>query len=333
MPVSTPGLFDLQVNGYAGVDFNASGLTPDALDHALEAMLRAGVTGCLPTIITAHRDELFERFAALDAAVAASRLGPSMVPGYHLEGPFLRAEPGYAGCHPPAAMGDPDADMVLELSGGLVRPILMVTLAPERNGALAVIARLKAAGMTVCIGHSAADFAQVEAAVAVGLSVSTHLGNGLPHHLPKLDNTLLAQLASPGLVGCFIADGHHTTPEALRALISLKGIDRSVLVTDAVLAAAASAGIYSFAGMTIERDASGVVRVPGQSNLAGSALELDQAVRNVVAWNIANPAQAIAMASDNARATIAGAARHHDLTLPQGETVWSDNLRVVSCRV
>ena len=85
----TTGLIDLQVNGYAGVDFNDPALDATALDHALNAMLRAGVTACLPTLITAPEPALAERFAALDRAVANSRLGKLMVPGFHLEGPFL----------------------------------------------------------------------------------------------------------------------------------------------------------------------------------------------------------------------------------------------------
>ena len=110
------GLIDLQVNGFAGVDFNNAALTADGLDHALWAMLRTGVTTCLPTLITAPEAVLAARFAALDAAVAGARLGPVMVPGYHLEGPFLNPAPGYAGCHPPAAMVDADVGL-LERSG------------------------------------------------------------------------------------------------------------------------------------------------------------------------------------------------------------------------
>ena len=100
------GLFDLQVNGFAGVDFNDPALTADALDHALAAMLRTGVTACLPTLITAAPDALAARLVALDRAVAQSRLGKLMVPGFHLEGPFLNPAEGYAGCHP-AALHDP----------------------------------------------------------------------------------------------------------------------------------------------------------------------------------------------------------------------------------
>src|SRR4051794_30871816 len=88
-PMWTAGLVDLQVNGYAGVDFNSAGVSPDALDHALHAMLRAGVTLCLPTLITAAESELAARLAALDRAIRLSRLGPVMAAGIHLEGPFL----------------------------------------------------------------------------------------------------------------------------------------------------------------------------------------------------------------------------------------------------
>ena len=102
------GLIDLQVNGYAGVDFNDTALTAAALDHALEAMLRSGVTTCLPTLITAAEADLADRLHALDEAVAHSRLGPLMVPGFHLEGPFLNPARGYAGCHPLEAIIPPD---------------------------------------------------------------------------------------------------------------------------------------------------------------------------------------------------------------------------------
>ena len=135
----TEGLFDLQINGYAGVDFNDPSITPNMIDHALEALLAHGVTGCLPTIITAYAEELEERFRALDSAVNDSHLGPRMVPGYHLEGPFLNDCPGYHGCHPPAAMSDPDIGLISRLGAKISRPILLLTLAPERAGGTALM--------------------------------------------------------------------------------------------------------------------------------------------------------------------------------------------------
>ena len=322
----TDGLFDLQVNGYAGVDFNDPSITPEKVDHALKAMLDDGVTGCLPTIITAQPEELTERFLALDSALAASRLGPRMAPGYHLEGPFLNSAPGYHGCHPPDAMSDPDIGLIDGLDAKLSRPILLVTLAPERKGAIAMVQALSKAGKAVAVAHSAASFADIDAAADAGLSLSTHLGNGLPQHLPKLENTLLAQLGEPRLTACLIADGHHLPPDVLRALIRLKGKDRCILVTDAVLAASAEPGPYRFAGMDVVLSEHGAVTVPGGTGLAGSALRLDQAVRNIVDWSIAEPEAAVDMASSQARAALKTALTHAGLVIDPGKITWNSAL-------
>lgn len=319
----SPGLFDVQVNGYAGVDFNDSRLTPDAFDQALEAMLSDGVTGCLPTLISAAPETLHERFLALDNAVQRSRLGRSMVPGYHLEGPFLNAASGYCGCHPPAVMTDPDLELIDGLDALVSRPILMVTLAPERHGAIPAIEALRQRGKTVAIGHSAAGYAEIAAAVRAGATVSTHLGNGLPQHLPKLENTLLAQLAEPGLKATLIADGHHLSPQALAALVRLKGAENCILTTDAVVAAAAPPGRYCFAGMEVERNGDGVVREPGAVGLAGSALELDAAVRNLVDWGILDAAVALRMASEQPRAVLARSLTHYRIQLTPGQVTWN----------
>lgn len=324
--MQSPGLFDLQVNGFAAVDFNDAAITAEALDTALEAMRRTGVTGCLPTLITADEASLRTRILALDAAVAASRLGPSMVPGYHIEGPFLNAGAGYRGCHPEQEMRDPEAALYARLEEGLGRPILLVTLAPERAGALDAIRELRARGICVAMAHSGASLRQVRAAAEAGVTLSTHLGNGLPELLPRRDNPLIGQLSEARMAACFIADGHHLSPDELGAMLRIKGLEHSILVTDAVLAAASPPGRYRFAGMDIERDGSGVVRRPGQSNLAGSSLELDAAVRNVVAWGLATPDQAIRMASDTPRAAIAAAARAQGVALPAGRVRWSADL-------
>lgn len=322
----TDGLFDLQVNGYAGIDFNDAGITPARLDDALEAMQASGVTGCLPTLITADRHLLLERLRALDAAVCGSRLGPSMVPGYHLEGPFLNAAAGYAGCHPADAMTDPDFRLLDQLEDGLTHPILLMTLAPERDGGIEAVRRLVASGKAVAMAHSAAGHSAVRAAADAGLTLSTHLGNGLPQHLPKLENTLLAQLAETRLKACLIADGHHMSPDALRALVTIKGKDNCILVTDAVLAAAARPGSYRFAGMDIVLDEFGKVSQEGEISLAGSALCLDQAVRNLDSWTIATAKQAARMASVHARSAIAPALRHHGIRLQTGQVSWNSAL-------
>ncbi len=323
------GLTDLQANGYAGVDFNDANVDAAALEHALAAMLHAGVTTCLPTIITATEDELAARLQALDEAAAKSKLAEAMVPGFHLEGPFLNPGPGYAGCHPSAAMQPPDPALLDRLTAPLTRPILLLTMAPERDGAAATIAWARARGMLVAIGHSAADEEAVARAVAAGAVLSTHLGNGLPQTQPKFRNPLMAQLAEDRLSASFIADGVHIPVHVLKVLLRAKGLERSVLVTDATAAAGAPPGPYRFAGMVIERAADGSVRVPRQGVLAGSALCLDQAVRNLVAWGIADAAAAVRLAADNPAALLSPGLAAHGLYRPETMVVWSDGLRPI----
>ena len=327
--MQTQGLTDLQVNGYAGIDFNDAALTAEALDHALATMAAANVTTCLPTLITADEATLTARFAALDAAVAHSRFGPGMVPGFHLEGPFLNPTPGYAGCHPPAAMIPPDPALLDRLTKTLRRPVLLLTLAPERENALPLIAWARIRGIIVAMGHTAADGAVTEQAAQAGVTLSTHLGNALPQPQPKFLNPLMAQLAQDSLHASFIADGIHIPRDALKVLIRAKTPGRSILVTDATAAAAAPPGLYSFAGMTIQHTPDGSVRVPGSTNLAGSALCLDQAVRNLVAWNLTDAATALAMASTHPNALLARALAHHGITLPDAKVAWTADLHPI----
>ena len=327
-PTTTPGLFDLQVNGFGGVDFNDAAITPEALDRALAAMRSTGVTLCLPTLITATEEVLAARFAALDKAIAASRLGPAMCPGYHLEGPFLNPAEGYRGCHPASAMRAADPGLIARLEASLARPILLVTLAPEIEGATETIEWATARRKVVAIGHSTATGEALARAVAAGLSLSTHLGNGVLHSQHKFDNTIFAQLSEDRLFADFIADGIHVPPNALKVMLRAKGIARSILVTDAVSAAAAPVGLHPFAGMTVERSANGTVRVPGETMLAGSSLTLDQAVRNLVNWGLASFEEAIDMAALNPRRLMARSFDALGLPMPDGRVTWSASMEV-----
>jgi N-acetylglucosamine-6-phosphate deacetylase len=329
----SPGLVDLQVNGFAGVDFNDAAISPEALDRALEAMLATGVTCCLPTVITAPEPVLRARLRALDAAVAQSRLGALMCPGFHLEGPFLNPAEGYAGCHPPDAMGPPDPALPARLEAGLSRPILLLTLAAELPGAAACIRTARAERRLVAIGHSAAGFDEVAAAADAGATLSTHLGNGLPQNLPKLANPLFAQLAEDRLSAGFIADGIHLPPPALRVMLRAKGAGRAFLVTDATAAAAAPPGRYPFAGMMVERGADGTVRQDGGRTLAGSSLCMDAALRNLMAWGAATPRGALRLAADVPAAILAPVLAARGIALPPGEAEWSPALHLRRIRL
>lgn len=282
----TQGLVDLQVNGFAGVDFNRPGLSPDQIDYALTAMARTGVTSFLPTVITGATDRMIATLRDLDEAVSASRLGPLMVAGYHIEGPFLSPKEGYAGAHSAAYMTTAGIGFVDELRRVASRPIVIMTVAPEVEGVPELIPSLVKRGMHVSIGHSAASLAQIEAAIAAGATLSTHLGNGLPQMQHKTDNTIFWQLAQDQLVAMFIADGIHVPRPALQTMLRAKGADRTILTTDAVSAAGMDMppGLYSLGKTEIELSAGGVVRIPGSAYLAGASVTMDQMLRNLVSW-------------------------------------------------
>ena len=305
-PFVTLGFFDLQVNGFAGVDFNAPGLTPESLDAALQAMLASGVTKCLPTIISAAPDQLADRFQTLEDSVRQSRLGPYMVAGYHLEGPFISPEDGYRGCHPAAAICAADVaifERAQKAAGGRIR---LVSLAPEVAGALALIDHLRQAGICVALAHTAAGRTEIRQAVDRGACLSTHLGNGTPRLLEKNDNPIIHQLGDDRLHASFIADGQHLPADILKSYLRAKGVSRSILVSDATAAAAAPAGDYTLGGLVIARGPDAVVRLPGTPWLAGSALGLDQALRNLVAWLDFDLADISTMAAVNPRRLLLG---------------------------
>jgi N-acetylglucosamine-6-phosphate deacetylase len=217
-------------------------------------------------------------------------------------------------------MGLPDAGLLERVTGGLRRPVLLLTLAPEREGALDVVAWARARGVVVAMGHTAASVEETALAVEAGVRLSTHLGNALPQPQPKFFNPLMAQLGADGLIASFIADGIHVPVHALRVMLRAKGLGHSILATDATSAAAAEPGLYGFAGMVIEHAADGSVRVPGGSVLAGSALRLDQAVRNCVSWGLASADEAVAMASGQPAALLG-------IDWNYGCVDWSDDVR------
>ena len=272
--VRLPGLFDLQVNGFAGVDFGDPAVNDEALLAAVAAVGRTGVTRFLPTLITSP----FETFAA--CARRIGRLKTAAVAGLHMEGPYISPEDGYRGAHARAFVRDAAIDDFRRRQEAAEGRIRLVTLAPEVPGALALVEHAAASGVRVAIGHTAATGAQVRDAVSAGAALSTHLGNGCPGVLPRHPNVIWEQLGEDRLLASFIVDGHHLPPATVRAVVRAKTPGRTILVTDAMAAAGMPPGRYTLGGQPVELDASGRVAAPGATNLAGSALTLDRAVAN-----------------------------------------------------
>jgi N-acetylglucosamine-6-phosphate deacetylase len=221
-------------------------------------------------------------------------------------------------------------ELLDRLSATLSRPILLLTLAPEQPGALAVIAEARNRNMAVSLGHSDARAATIKAAIQQGARFATHLGNGVAHQMHKFDNPIMAQLTEDDLWGCFIMDGIHVPKESLKVLLRAKGLDKSILVTDAVSAAAAKPGRYPFAGMWVDRTEDGTVREKDAPHLAGSSLTMDQGIRNLVNWGLCSFDQAIALGSHHVRQSL----NENGISLDDpGEVVWSDDHQVVETRL
>jgi N-acetylglucosamine-6-phosphate deacetylase len=264
---AVPGFVDLQVNGFGGVDF----LNADAAGYARagDALLETGVTAYLPTLITSPPDELVAALREVPAGEARPR-----ILGVHLEGPFL--SPRRLGTHPPSARADPDPDLLERLlEDGRVR---LMTLAPELPGAPALISRLHERGVAVSLGHSDADADQANEAFDLGVHTVTHLFNAMRPFLHRDPGIAGAALARDDVIVQIIVDGVHLAPETAQ-VVWRAAAGRVALVTDAIAAAGASDGSYSIGSLHVE--ASGPdVRGP-DGVLAGSALTMIDAVRNL----------------------------------------------------
>ncbi len=291
MQIEFPGFFDLQVNGFAGVDLNSDLATPEAAHRAIERMRGTGVTRFLATLVTSS----FERFAK--CAKTLTRTGHPAIAGFHMEGPYISPEDGPRGAHPrehviPASTDDFSRRQ--DAAGGRIR---LVTLAPEAGGAIELIEHLVGLGIRVAIGHTAASPEQIRDAVKAGATLSTHLGNGCANQLPRHPNFIWEQLAADDLFASLIVDGHHLPPATVKAMVRAKTPQRTLLVTDAVAAAGGPPGVYQLNGQEVVATAEGRVFRPGAPWLAGSALTLDRAVGNAARFTGLPLEQILPMAS------------------------------------
>jgi N-acetylglucosamine-6-phosphate deacetylase len=289
--IELPGLFDLQVNGFGGVDFNAAVLTADRVGEALERMRATGVTRCLPTLITSP----FDRFAA-NARVLA-RMADAAIAGIHMEGPYLSPEDGARGAHPREHLAPASVDDFVRRQDAADGRIALVTLAPEVPGALRLIEHLAASGVRAAIGHTVAAPQQIGDAISAGATLATHLGNGCAQMLPRHPNPIWELLAADDVLATLIADGHHLPPATVKAMVRAKGAGRTMLVTDAIAAAGCAPGAYAIGGVECVLDDEGRVSLPGTPYLAGSSLTLDRAIANAVRFTGLTIEEVIPMAS------------------------------------
>ena len=293
-----PGFVDLQINGFAGADFNSPWTTAEQIDSAIGALFSTGVTRFFPTVITGAPEEMLGALRNLAAARESLENGPAME-AFHVEGPHISPEDGPRGAHPARWVRPPDFDEFRRWQDAARGHIRMVTLAPEWPGAPRYIEQAARQGVVVSIGHTRATGDQIRGAVEAGATLSTHLGNAADPVLPRRDNCILRQLAEDRLAAGFIVDGHHLSDAFLRVALRAKGLERSVLVTDATMPALCAPGPYMLGGVAVELTEDQRVVLRGGTRLAGSSLRMDQAVANVMKLAGVSLAQAVTMATIN----------------------------------
>lgn len=298
LPYVAPGFIDLQVNGYGGYDYNSPHTTLEQIAESIQIQIQCGVTRLLPTVITGTPEGMIGSLKNLYRAKRELKEGVA-IEGFHVEGPHIAAEEGPRGAHPKDCVRKPDLDEFArwqEATEGLVK---LVTIAPEWPGAIEYIEALVQQGVVVAIGHTAAQPEQIRAAAAAGATLSTHLGNGAHSVLPRHPNYLWEQMAEDRLAADFIADGIHIGASFLKVGLRAKGIERSILVTDASAPAGAAPGFYKLGDQEVELTADDRVVLKGQTRLAGSALKMHKGIENLMKMAGLSLAQAVTMATRN----------------------------------
>lgn len=273
-----PGLVDLQINGYAGVDFQSGKITSAQMRNVVDSLHRDGCTRFFITLITDEWEAMLQNLQRLHGLVHGNPDFEAAVAGWHIEGPFLSPEEGFKGAHNPDVMIDPVTEDLELIKEALGDDRVLITLAPERNGADDFIAYAKELGMRTSVGHTNPTEEQLETAVASGLSGITHLGNACPQQLDRHDNILWRLMDAGPLYTGLIADTVHVSPSLFRLIHKAVPKGKIYYTTDAMSAAGADPGLHRLGDLQLEVGSDQIVRLPGSTHFAGSALRPWQAV-------------------------------------------------------
>lgn len=294
-----PGWVDIQVNGFAGVDYNAPAAPHDEIARSVHVLYSAGVTRFYPTVITGGPDDMLAALKNLTRAKETLAEGAAM-DGFHVEGPHISPDDGPRGAHPRRWVRPPDIEEFRrwqDATGGRIR---LVTLAPEWPGAPRYIEAVVAQNVVVSIGHTAAEAPHIADAVSAGATMSTHLGNGAHGVMRRHPNYIWEQLAEDRLRASFIVDGIHLPKSFLKVALRAKGVDRALLVTDASSPAGCPPGRYRLGEQDVDLTPDNRVVLAGQERLAGSALRMDRGVENLMRLGELSLADAVRLATVNA---------------------------------
>jgi N-acetylglucosamine-6-phosphate deacetylase len=298
-------MVDLQVNGFGGVDFNQDSLTAEDLHKACVQLASHGIEAILATVISEKIEVMAHRLANLARLRLLDPQAEKIIAGFHIEGPFLSAEPGYRGAHPSEVIHPANADemrRLLDAAQGFTR---VVTLAPEVDPGYKVTRMLADQGITVSAGHCNPSLDELRGATDAGLRMFTHLGNGCPMQLPRHDNIIQRALSQADKLWlCFIADGIHVPFLALRNYLRCADVSRCIVVSDAMAAAGLGPGRYKLSRWEVTIGPDLAARAPDRSHLVGSAITMRQSFANLVDHIGLPEADAVRLTSTNPKLAI-----------------------------
>jgi N-acetylglucosamine-6-phosphate deacetylase len=297
---------DIQVNGYAGIDFNNPGLTREQLQKIAQRLREGKVEAILATVVTSTMPRMTDHLATLVKLIDADPSLRKLIPAFHIEGPCISPEDGYKGAHPQECVQPASPEVfkpLLEAAGGAQR-VALVTLAPEMDAGLRTTRWLVEQGIRVALGHSNASLDCLREAEQAGACLYTHLGNGCASLIPRHDNVLNRVMSLEKIKVSLVPDGYHVPWFLLRNWIKWFGIDRCIFTTDCVSAADAPPGIYKIGYWELEVGPDKKVHPPGKDHLAGSALTMREAYDNGIQHIGLSPADCRKLCVDNPRALI-----------------------------
>ena len=294
----TWGLVDLQINGYRGINFSDISLTQDDFVQACRGVLEAGTMAFLPTVMTSA-PEVYEHNLPLMAATMETEEFRGRLLGFHIEGPFISAEAGARGAHPPEWTKKPDVDFLDKLIDLATDRVKLLTISAELDGADKLARHATNRGITVSLGHQMATDQDVRRLVAAGAKSLTHLGNGVPTMINRHENPIWAGLANNDLVAMIITDGHHLPVPLLKTIIRAKGPDRCIVVSDASSLSGLGPGTYDFLGDAVVLEENGRLHSPQTGYLAGSSSTLAECMNYLAGLDVVSVDELAKMAFRN----------------------------------
>jgi N-acetylglucosamine-6-phosphate deacetylase len=336
LPYVSPGFFDLQANGYKGSDYSLEDFSEEHLKNIIANLAASGTTQHIPTIVSSSPERILKNLEIISKAINTSPDIKEAIPGIHIEGPFISPKEGPRGCHDPSFIRNPDFEEFKQWQEAAEGRVVMVTIAPEREGSMDFIKKVTLTGVRIAIGHTGATPEIIKEAIEAGAQFSTHLGNGSYSMLPKLKNYIWEQLAADELFAGIICDGFHLPSSVVKVFARAKGLERLILTSDVALAGGLNPGIYEWGNMGVEVFKDGHLGLAGSGILAGAGHLLDWDIAhfirftgndlaNTISLCTINPAKIIKMPHNYGRLEVGAPA---NLTLFHYQT-GDDSLQIV----